>query len=115
MKRPMWLAAALLTLLPTTPARADNRFIVRSTLGTSALTQLCVLQNCTVAVAIDGTLNQVFLLTTPTVIDPTTFLTLLRNTPGIVDAELDQVLSLVGGLNAVTTPPAGLTDSTPVN
>jgi hypothetical protein len=48
MKRPIWLAAALFTLLFTTPARADNRFIVRSTLGSSALTQLCVLQTCTV-------------------------------------------------------------------
>jgi hypothetical protein len=115
MKRPMWLAAALLTLLSTSPARADNRFIVRSTLGNAALTQLCVLQNCTVAAAVDGTLNQVFLLTTPIAIDPTTFLALLHNTPGVVDAELDQVLNLVGGLNAVTTPPAGLTDSTPVN
>lgn len=115
MKRHLWLAAALLTLLSVTPARADNRFIVRSTLGNTALTQLCVLQSCTVVGAIDGTLNQVFLLTTPALIDPTTFLTLLRNTPGIVDAELDQVINLVGGLNAVTTPPAGLTDSTPVN
>ena len=115
MKRHMWLAAALFTFFFTIPTRADNRFIVRSTLGSGALTQLCVLQNCTVATALDGTLNQVFLLTTPASIDPTTFLTLLRNTPGIVDAELDQVLNLVGGLNAVTTPPAGLTDSTPVN
>jgi hypothetical protein len=115
MKRHLWLAAALLTLFSTAPVRADNRFIVRSTLGSSALTQLCLLQTCTVVGAIDGTLNQVFLLTTPAVVDPTTFLTLLRNTPGIVDAELDQVLNLVGGLNAVTTPPAGLTDSTPVN
>jgi subtilisin family serine protease len=115
MNRPMWLAAAILTLLSAAPARADNRFIVRSTLGTSALTQLCLLQTCTVVGALDGTLNQVFLLTTPTLIDPTTFLNLLRNTPGIVNAELDQVLNLVGGLNAVTTPPAGLTDSTPVN
>ena len=115
MKRPMWLAAALLFLLSTTPARADNRFIVRSTLGNTALAQLCLLQTCTVVGAIDGTLNQVFLLTTPALIDPATFLTLLRNTPGIVNAELDQVINLVGGLNAVTTPPAGLTDSTPVN
>lgn len=115
MKRHPWLTAALLALFFTTPARADNRFIVRSTLGTTVLTQLCVLQNCTVVTAIDGTLNQVFLLTTPSAIDPTTFLNLLRGTPGIVDAELDQVLSLVGGLNVVTTPPAGLTDTTPVN
>jgi len=114
MKRSLWLAAALLTLVSANPTRADNRFIVRSTLGNTALSQLCLLQNCTVAAAIDGTLNQVFLLTTPSIVDPTTFLNLLRNTPGIVDAELDQVLSLVGGLNAVTTPPAGLTDSSPV-
>ena len=83
MKRPMWLAAVLLlTLLSAAPVRADNRYIVRSTLGSSALTQLCLLQTCTVVGAIDGTLNQVFLLTTPALIDPTTFLTLLRNTPG---------------------------------
>ena len=68
MTRPMWLAAALLTLLSTTPASADNRFIVRSTLGAGALTQLCLLQSCTVVTAIDGMLNQVFLLTTATVI-----------------------------------------------
>src|SRR5882762_4718562 len=115
MKRPMWLAAVLLTLLSAAPVRADNRFIVRSTLGSSALTQLCLLQTCTVVGAIDGTLNQVFLLTAPSLIDPTTLLTLLRNTPGIVNAELDQVINLVAGLNAVTTPPVALTDSTAVN
>lgn len=115
MKRYPWLAAALLVLVSAKPTRADNRFIVRSSLGNTALSQLCLLQNCTVVTAIDGTLNQLFLLTTPSTVDPTAFLNLLRSTPGIVDAELDQVLSLVGGLNAVTTPPAGLTDSTPVN
>jgi subtilisin family serine protease len=115
MKRQLWLAAALLTVFFAAPARADNRFIVRSTLGNTALTQLCLLQSCTVVAGLDGTLNQVFLLTTPSAIDPTTFLNLLRSTPGIVDAEIDQVINLVGGLNAVTTPPAGLTDSSPVN
>src|SRR5260370_7138722 len=102
-------------MLSAAPVRADNRFIVRYTLGSSALTQLCLLQTCTVVGAIDGTLNQVFLLTAPSLIDPTTLLTLLRNTPGIVNAELDQVINLVGGLNAVTTPPTALTDSTAVN
>jgi subtilisin family serine protease len=115
MKRYLWLVVALLILVSAKPTRADNRFIVRSTLGNTALSQLCLLQSCTIVTAIDGTLNQVFLLTTPSIVDPTTFLNLLRSTPGIVDAELDQVLSLVGGLNAVTTPPAGLTDSAPVN
>jgi subtilisin family serine protease len=115
MKRQLWLAVALVTLFFTAPARADNRFIVRSTLGSTALTQLCLLQGCTIVAGIDGTLNQVFLLTTPATVDPTTFLNLLRGLPGIVDAELDQVIDLVGGLNVATTPPAGLTDSSPVN
>jgi len=111
----MWLAGTLLALLWTMPATADSRFIVRSTLGSSTLTQFCVLQTCTVVGALDGTLNQVFLLTTPSTADPTFFLNLLLITPGIVDAELDQVISMVGGLNVVTTPPPGLTDNAPVN
>jgi subtilisin family serine protease len=115
MKRYLWLAAALLTLVSAKPTRADNRFIVRSSLGGSLLSRLCLLQSCTVVTAIDGTLNQVFLLTTPSIIDPTIFLNLLRRTPGVVDAELDQVFNLVGGLNVLTTPPTGLTDSAPIN
>lgn len=115
MKYRIWLAGALLVLLWTTPAAADSRFIVRSTLGSNALTQFCILQGCTVAGALDGTLNQVFLLTTPDTIDATLFLDVLQNTPGIVDAELDALISLVGGLNTVTTPPLGLTDNAPAN
>src|SRR6266404_8619514 len=111
----MWLAGALLTLLWTTPALADNRFIVRSTLGPIGLKQLCFFQGCTVVGPLDGTLNQVFLLTTPSAIDATIFLNLLQNTPGILDAELDQLISLVGGLNTVTVPPLGLTDNSPAN
>jgi subtilisin family serine protease len=64
---------------------------------------------------LDGNLGQLFLLTTPDAVDPTVFLTILLSTPGVVDAELDQAISLIGGLNTVTTPPPGLTDSAPVN
>ncbi len=115
MKRRVWLAGALLAVLSATPARADNRFIVRSALASNLLEEFCVLQDCTVAGALDGNLNQVFLLTTPSTIDPTIFLNILRVTPGILDAELDELISLVGGLNAVTTPPPGLTDNAPIN
>jgi len=45
----------------------------------------------------------------------TTFLNLLGNTVGIVDADADPLLSLVGGLNQVTTPPAGLSDTARVS
>src|SRR5438552_2703797 len=98
-------------------AMADNRVIVRTTLGLQGLQAICsplpLLQNCTVVAGLDGTLNQLFLVTTP--LDVTTLLNLLGGTVGIVDAEADQLLSLVVGLNQVTTPPAGLSDTTPVN
>src|SRR6266699_736027 len=98
------------------PATADNRVIVRTTLGLQGLQAFCsglpLLQTCTVVEGLDGTLNQLFLVTTP--LDVTTFLNLLGSTPGIVDAEADQLLSL-NSLNQVTTPPPGLSDTTPVN
>src|SRR5437016_4322512 len=98
------------------PATADNRVIVRTTLGLQGLQAFCsglpLLRNCTVVGGLDGTLNQLFLVTTP--LDVTTFLNLLSVTPGIVDAEADQLLSL-NSLNQVTTPPPGLSDTTPVN
>ena len=113
-----WLWVALLLCgLCSTQARADNRAIVRTTLGLQGLQAFCkglpLLQNCTVVTGLDGSLNQLFLLTTP--LDLTTFLNLLGNTVGIVNAEADQLLSLVGGLNLVTTPPAGLSDTTLVS
>ena len=104
--------------LCSNPARADNRVIVRTTLGLQALQAFCnglpLLQNCTVVTGLDGALGQLFLISTP--LDLTTILNLLGNTVGIVDAEADQLLNIVGGLNNATTPyPAGLSDTTPVN
>jgi Subtilase family len=112
MIRRRWLLAAGLLLALAAPARADNRIIVRSTLGLQGLQNLCVLQNCAVVGSLGDPLNQLFLLTTP--LDPTIFLNLIRTLPGIVDAELDQLLSLLPGLNAATTAPAALSDNTPV-
>lgn len=112
-----WLWVPLFILgLCGNPARADNRVIVRTTLGLQGLQAFCnglpLLQNCTVVTGLDGALGQLFLITTP--VDLTTFLNLLGSTVGILDAEADQLLSLVGGQNQVTTPPAGLSDTTPV-
>src|SRR5260370_26831754 len=113
-----WLWVPLLICgLYASPAMADNRVIVRTTLGLQGLQAICsplpLLQNCTVVAGLDGTLNQLFLVTTP--LNVGTLLNLLGSTVGIVDAEADQLLSLVVGLNQVTTPPAALTDTTPVN
>lgn len=109
-----WLVVVLLVMLwTTTPAKADSRIIVRTTLGLQGLQQLCntiPLPICSVVGNLGDPLNQLFLVTTP--LDATIFLNLVRSLPGIVDAELDQLVSLLGGLNSVTTPPSNLSDST---
>ena len=107
-----WLWVPLLICgFYASPAMADNRVIVRTTLGLQGLEGVCnlpLLPICTVVKGLDGTLNQLFLVTTP--LDVTTFLNLLGSTVGIVDAEADQLLSL-NSLNHVTTPPPGLSDT----
>src|SRR5712664_4431481 len=90
-------------------AAAENRFIVRDPSGVAFLQAVCALQGCTVVRGLDGTLNQLFLVTTPDAVDPIAFLNILRSLPGIVAAERDQVISIVGGPNRVPTPlPGGL-------
>jgi subtilisin family serine protease len=60
LKRSFWFSAVLLILLAV-PAKADHRFIVRTTLGLSSLQQTCLLQSCTAvldqstAAVLDGT------------------------------------------------------------
>ena len=109
-----WLVAALLVMLwTTTPAKADSRIIVRTTLGLQGLQQLCntiPLPICSVVGSLGDPLNQLFLVNSP--LDASIILNILRSLPGIVDAELDQLISLLGGLNSVTTPPAALSEST---
>ena len=102
MHRRAWVAGMLLALLWAAPARAQNGVIVRTTLGVPELQLLCLAQNCTVVGALDGALNQVFLLTTP--LNPQTLVNTLILLPGIVNAEVDQVLSLIGAANLVPSP-----------
>lgn len=101
-KRYIWLAGVLGFLLWVVPARATTVVIVRTT-NLSALQTLCALPTtCTVVEPIDGTLGQLFLVTTPLPLQ--TLLNLLSGVAGFVSAEVDQVLSLVGGFNVVPTP-----------
>ena len=98
----------LLCGLCPTKAWADNRFIVRTT-NLPALQALCLLPTtCTVVEGLDGTLGQVFLVTTPLPLE--TFLGLLQPLAGFVHAEVDQVINLVTStLNLVPSPlPADL-------
>jgi hypothetical protein len=100
--RRAWVAGMLLALLWAAPARAQNGVIVRTTLGVPGLQLLCLAQNCTVVGALDGALNQVFLLTTS--LNPQTLVNTLVLLPGIVNAEVDQVLSLIGAANLIPSP-----------
>ena len=102
MHRRAWVAGMLLALLWAAPARAQNGVIVRTTLGVPGLQLLCLAQNCTVVGALDGALNQVFLLTTS--LNPQTLVNTLVLLPGIVNAEVDQVLSLIGAANLIPSP-----------
>lgn len=111
-----WLCVPLLLCsLFSSSASAQNRVIVRTTLGLQSLQQFCSIglfvPTCTVVRGLGDPVNQLFLVTTP--LDVTTFLNLVSNVPGVVDAEADQVVSLIGGLNQLGTPPAGLSDTAP--
>src|SRR5256884_949659 len=108
MKGRVWLAGVHLALLWATPAKADTGIIIRTTGGLSSLQVFCSLplSPCTIVGSLDGTLGPVFLVTTP--LDPTTFINLLGGTvgglTGFVDAEVNQLLSLVDLHNLVPTP-----------
>src|SRR5258708_38482814 len=104
MKRGIWLAGVLTALLWAAPAKAaGGSIIVRTTLGLQGLQALCLANSCTVvSTPLDGALGQLFLVTT--LIDPATLASTLSALPGIVDAEVNQLLSLIGGLNVVPTP-----------
>ncbi len=109
MKRRMCLAGALVALLWATPARADNRIILRTTLSLQALNTACnpllLAPICTVVGGLGDPLGQVYLITSP--LDVSGLLNLLGNPLGIIDAELEQLINLVGGLNILpTTIPA---------
>ena len=111
-----FIAAVLLAL--AIPARAQNRIIVRTTLGLQGLQGVCNALSlpllppaCTVVGGLGDPLNQLFLVSTP--LDPTTLLNLLGTVQGIADAEIDQVISLVGGLNKA--PLSVVIDSSPAS
>ena len=115
MKRTIWLLLFTFLLLGAKPAAAEQRFIVRSDLGLNGLQQVCLLNGCKVAGSLDGKVDQLFLVTTSDLVNPNVFLSLLRLTPGIVDAELDKLLRLGGGLATLTSIPGQLWQRTPVN
>ncbi len=111
-KHHIWLAGVLAALLWPTPAKAQNQFIIRTTLTAQALQTACnpplLPSICTVVEPIGDPAGQVFLITSS--LSLSQLLNLAGNPLAIVDAEVDQLLSLViGGLNMLPSPlPSGL-------
>ena len=91
-----------------------NRYIVRTTGGLLNLQALCAANFCQVVRPLDGGLNQLFLIAGPSNQDPLLLLEVLQALPGVLDAELDQVITLATGGAQATTPPPSLVNTTPV-
>lgn len=113
------LLQSITGILNVTPVSGSspigNRYIVRTTGGLLNLQLLCNLGLCSVIQSIDGAGNQVFLLAGSSAQNPNIILSILRSLPGILDAELDQIVSIATGSATATTPPPSLVDTTPVS
>jgi subtilisin family serine protease len=116
MKRRIWiLTAALiaLSLFQAGPASAQQRLIVRTT-NLPILKNVCLLNLCQVSSALDGTIGQLFLITSPSLLPVQTLENVLRLVPGVLGVEQD-LLRTVGPtpplLNGI---PLGLYQRSPV-
>jgi subtilisin family serine protease len=112
MKRYYWILCLLLLTVAVQPASAQQRLIVRDELGASGLQLTCFVLNCNVGINLGDPSGQVFLITVNDSVNLNSFLTLLLNEVGVVNAEVDQQLLLVGA--AAGPVPESLTDSTPL-
>jgi subtilisin family serine protease len=92
-----------------------NQYIVRTTGGLLNLPVVCELLNlCQILEPLDGTENQLFLLGAPSNEDPNLVLAVLTAVPGVVSAELDQIVNIATGGATATAPPPSLVNTTPV-
>lgn len=102
------------SLLSGSQNSVGNRYIVRTTGGLLNLQTLCLLNLCQILQPLDGTLNQVFLVSSSSNQDPNLVLAILRAIPGVLNVELDQLVTVATGGATATDPPPSLVDTTPV-
>jgi len=93
------------------PLHAAGRLILRVNGGRTVAQTVCFLAGCSVAQGLDGTLGQLFLVTTPLNVNINGVLNLLSSLLGVVGVEVDQVAQLSG---TASIPPA-LLDTTPIS
>ena len=110
--RALWVLLVLFGLW-SSPAAADNRFIVRGSSGLDGLQDVCLVLGCHVGGGLDGSLGRLFLVTTPDFVDPNAFLQILRSQQGVRHVEPDALLKVMQA--TATAPPSGLSDNAPVD
>lgn len=114
MKKKLFATSVLLAvILLASPAQASTRYIVRNSLGYSAMKLTCSLLGCNVSYGAGDPLGQVFLVTTPDSVNPVTFLIKLLLQPGVKNAELDLPL-FVSASSVPGAVPDALYDNAPV-
>ncbi len=107
--------AILLLVLCSEPIYAQTNVIVRSQGGAELLQTVCGLLGCDVVRSLNDPAGQLFLLHPPGLINPYLFLSLLTLQTGILDAELDSLIQIVGPPSlGVLSVPSGLLDSRPI-
>src|SRR5580693_3728961 len=96
MKRRIWILTAAiiaLTLFQAGPAAAQQQLIVRST-SLPLLKEACLLNSCQIVGNLDGTVNQLFLVTVPKIVPVSLLESVLKLVPGVVDVEVNSLLSM---------------------
>ncbi len=112
MKSLRWFLLLILLAAAVQPVLAQQGVIVRDQLGLPGLNATCELLGCQVGLNLGDPSGQVFLITVNDTVDLPSFLPLLENQVGIIDAEIDQQLFMIG---ATAGPvPESLLDNTPL-
>jgi subtilisin family serine protease len=117
MKRRIWiLSAALiaLTLFQAGPAAAQTRLIVRTT-SLPLLKNACLLNLCQVTEALDGTIGQLFLVTTPSLLPAQLLENVLKLVPGVLGVEQDLLRTIGPNEPLLNGIPLGLYQNNPVS
>jgi subtilisin family serine protease len=109
------LTAALiaLSLFQAGTASAQQRLIVRTT-NLPLLKNACLLNLCQITGALDGTIGQLFLVATPSLLPVQTLENVLKLVPGVLDVEQDLLRTIGPNPPLLTGVPLGLYQRSPV-
>jgi subtilisin family serine protease len=113
MKCYRWILLLVVLSVAVIPASAQTSIIVRDNLGADALNLTCFLLNCKVTLNLGDPQGQLFLVSpNDPLLNPTLLVTDLLNIVGVVDAEVNQPLSLIE--ETAGPVPESLLDETPL-